>query len=401
MQATIVFQKNWEAIHARNPDGSRKYRYIINTGSSRSSKTHSIIQIHYLKAWEKHRRISIWRETKKDTKDTVLADFKKSLPTFDRYDKVTFNKTESIYTFPTNSTIEICGGDDESRVHGFQGDIAHFNEPYGISRETFDQIDMRTSEYIIIDWNPKTKHWIDDLSKQDNAIVIHSTFKDNPFCPIEQRNKILSYEPTEYNISNGTANEFMWMIYGLGLKAERPNRIYKDWIIAPDAVWKDLHYSSYFGLDFGLSAPSALVEMKFDGDRTFYLKQWLYKPLNLINGTLSEEFERLGVSKTLEIICDSGNELNQSEAQKLINAGYNIIKAKKGSGSVVAGIELMQKYRIVVMQGSKELIDEYENYCWRIAKGVQLDEPDPSCDDHALDASKYVINWFGRINYLS
>lgn len=401
MQATIVFQKNWEAIHATNPDGSRKYRYIINTGSSRSSKTHSIIQLHYLKAWEKHRRISIWRETKKDTKDTVLADFKKSLPTFDRYEQVTFNKTESIYTFPTNSTIEICGGDDESRVHGFQGDIAHFNEPYGISRETFDQIDMRTSEYIIIDWNPKTRHWIDDLSKQDNAIVIHSTFKDNPFCPIEQRNKILSYEPTEYNIANGTANEFMWMIYGLGLKAERPNRIFKDWIIAPDAVWKDLHYSSYFGLDFGLSAPSALVEMKFDGDRTFYLKQWLYKPLNLINGTLSEEFERLGVSKTLEIICDSGNELNQSEAQKLINSGYNIIKAKKGSGSVVAGIELMQKYRIVVMQGSSELIDEYENYCWRIAKGFQLDEPDPSCDDHALDASKYVINWFGRINYLS
>lgn len=401
MQATIVFQKNWEAIHATNPDGSRKYRYIINTGSSRSSKTHSIIQIHYLKAWEKHRRISIWRETKKDTKDTVLADFKKSLPTFEDHEQVTFNKTESIYTFPSNSTIEICGGDDESRVHGFQGDIAHFNEPYGISRETFDQIDMRTSEYIIIDWNPKTKHWIDDLSKQDNAIVIHSTFKDNPFCPIEQRNKILSYEPTEYNIANGTANEFMWMIYGLGLKAERPNRIFKDWIIKPDSVWKDLMYSSYFGLDFGLSAPTSLVEMKFDGDRTFYLKQWLYKPLNEISGTLSDEFERLGVSKTLEIICDSGNELNQSEAQKLINSGYNIIKAKKGSGSVVAGIELMQKYRIVVMQGSEELIEEYENYCWRIAKGVQLDEPEPTCADHALDASKYVINWFGRINYLS
>jgi hypothetical protein len=116
--------------------------------------------------------------------------------------------------------------------------------------------------------------------------------------------------------------------------------------------------------------------------------------------TLSDEFTKLGISKVKEIICDSGNELNQSEAQKLINAGYNIIKAKKGSGSVVAGIELMQKYKIVVTDDSFELLDEYENYCWRVAKGVQLDEPDPLCADHLLDASKYVINWFGRTNYL-
>ena len=400
MKATIVFEKIWHSINAKNPDGSRKYRYIINTGSSRSSKTHSIIQCHYLKAWEKPRRISIWRETKKDTKDTVLADFKKALPSFDKNEFVQFNKTESVYTFPNQSTVEICGGDDESRVHGFQGDIAHFNEPYNISRETFDQIDMRTSEFVIIDWNPKTKHWIDDLSKQDNAIVIHSTFKDNPFCPVEQRNKILSYEPTEYNIANGTANEFMWQVYGLGLKAERPNRIYKDWIKIPAKQWNHITFPSYFGLDFGLSAPCGLVEMKFDGDRTFYLKQHLYKPLNAMAGTLSDEFAKLNISKVKEIICDSGNELNQSEAQKLINAGYNVIKAKKGSGSVVAGIELMQKYKIVVTDDSHELFDEYENYCWRVAKGVQLDEPDSLCADHLLDASKYVINWFGRINYL-
>lgn len=441
MKATIVFEKTWEAIHATNPDGSRKYKYIIHTGSSRSSKTYSILQTHWLICFSRpNMRVSIWRETKADCKMTILADLKKAVQTFPNNHLVNFNKTESIYTFPNGSTIEFMGGDEENRVHGFQGNVGHLNEPYNFAEEAFNQIDMRTSDYIIIDWNPKVKHFIDELSKRENAIVIHSTYKDNPFVPYEQKRKIESYLPLKYthvvennilsianariydfesnklNLNNsqikelkralfneeqGTANDYLHLVYAKGLKAERPNRIFKDWIIAPDAVWKDLHYSSYFGLDFGLSAPSALVEMKFDGDRTFYLKQWLYKPLNLINGTLSEEFERLGVSKTLEIVCDSGNELNQSEAQKLINSGYNIIKAKKGSGSVVAGIELMQKYRIVVMQGSKDLIDEYENYCWRIAKGVQLDEPDPSCDDHALDASKYVINWFGRINYLS
>jgi hypothetical protein len=55
-----------------------------------------------------------------------------------------------------------------------------------------------------------------------------------------------------------------------------------------------LPYQSYYGLDFGLSAPSVIVEMKFDGDRTFF-KERMYSPsMNKLTGTLSEEFEHLG-----------------------------------------------------------------------------------------------------------
>ena len=110
-----------------------------------------------------------------------------------------------------------------------QGNIAHLNEPYKFGLEAFDQIDMRTSDFIIIDWNPKNNHWIDEIARRENAIVIHSTFKDNPFCPPEQKKKILSYEPTEFNIQQNTASDYLWTVYGLGLKAEKPNRIFKNW----------------------------------------------------------------------------------------------------------------------------------------------------------------------------
>jgi hypothetical protein len=57
-----------EAINAKNEDGSRKYKYIINTGSSRSSKTYSI-QTHWIKSLSvPNTRVSIWRETKADCK---------------------------------------------------------------------------------------------------------------------------------------------------------------------------------------------------------------------------------------------------------------------------------------------------------------------------------------------
>jgi phage terminase large subunit len=107
------------------------------------------------------------------------------------------NKTESFYAYPERNTFfEIHGADDEEKVHGLTQNVAWLNEPYKISKDTFDQIDQRC-DLIFIDWNPKRSHWIEELSKRDNAIVIHSTYKDNPFCPEEQRIKIESYQPIE------------------------------------------------------------------------------------------------------------------------------------------------------------------------------------------------------------
>ena len=403
MQATIVFEKIWDAIHAKNIDGSRKYKYIINTGSSRSSKTHSILQIEWVMCLKKpNTRVSIWRETKADCKMTILADLKKAVPTFPNTENVIFNKTESIYTFPNGSTIEFMGGDEENRVHGFQGNIAHLNEPYKFALEAFDQIDMRTSDFLIIDWNPKNKHWIDEVSKRENAIVIHSTFRDNPFIPEEQKKKILSYDPSNpFNVEQGTANNYLWQVYGLGLKAEKPNRIFKGWKTLSDSDFYKLPYQSYFGLDFGLSAPTALTEMKFDGDENYFFREVLYCPLNDMKCTLAEMFDKLEIPKHKQIICDSGNELNKEEARKLKNAGYNVINAKKGSGSISAGIETMQKSKIHYTRESTNIETEYESYSWKIWQGIQMDVPEENGDDHALDAMKYVISWYTKVFRLS
>lgn len=395
IKATGVFEKNWEALQ------SGKYKYIINSGSSRSSKTFSILQIFWILAWSKEcTKLSVFRNTKKDCKDTILQDMLKYYITLDNYEFVKFNKTESIFTFPNGSTINIEGTDDELKVHGYHSDYLWFNEFYKMPKETFDQLDMRCSVAVFMDYNPVGRLWSDDLIKQDNAKLIHSTFKDNPFCPLEQKKKILSYEPTEYNLQQLTANAYMWQVYGLGLKAEKPNKIYHNWKVIPDAEFDSLQYSSFFGMDFGLSSPSAMVEMKFDGDKSFFIKEILYKPLNQMQGTLSTELDNLKIPKHIEIICDVGNELNKTEMQKLRNAGYNVLPAMKGAGSILSGIETIQKSTIYYTKSSKNIENEYDTYSWRIAQGVQLDEPEQT-DDHLLDAMKYVISWYRRTRYLS
>lgn len=396
IKATPVFEKNWEALQCG------KYKYIINSGSSRSSKTFSILQIFWIIAWTKdNTKLAVFRNTKKDCKDTILQDMLKYYRTLENFEDIVFNKTESVFTFPNKSTISIEGTDDELKVHGYHSDFLWFNEFYKMPKSTFDQLDMRCSDTVFMDYNPVGKLWSDDLVKQDNAILIHSTFKDNPFVPLEQKKKILSYEPTEYNKQQATADAYMWNVYGLGLKAEKPNRIFKNWKTLTDSDFYKLPYQIYRGLDFGLSAKTALCDMKFDGDENYFFKERLYMPMNEMKGSLSEEFERLGIEKHIEIICDSGNEINKSEGIKLRNAGYNIIFAKKGAGSISSGIETMQKSKIHYTRESTNIELEYESYSWKIWQGIQMDVPEENGDDHILDAMKYVISWHTKVFRLS
>lgn len=395
IKSTIVFQKNWNALN------SGQYKYIINSGSSRSSKTFSIIQIFWILAWTKERtKLAVFRNTKKDCKDTILQDMLKYYPTLENWDSIKYNKTESTLTFPNGSTIFIEGTDDELKVHGYHSDYLWFNEIYKVPLEVFNQLDMRCSGSVFLDYNPIGIMWSDNLLKQDNAIVIHSTFKDNPFCPLEQKKKILSYEPTPYNIEQKTASDYLWTVYGLGLKAEKPNRIFKGWETMSEKLFFDLPYPMYYGMDFGLSAPSTVIAMKFDGDRTFFFHELLYKPMNKMQGTLSEELINLGIDKRLELICDSSNEINETEGRKLKNSGFNVIFALKGKGSVKSGIELLQKKKVIYTISSLNLESEYEQHSWRVVQGLQLDEPEQG-NDHAIDACKYVSSWYARTRRLT
>jgi phage terminase large subunit len=346
------------------------------------------------------------------------------------------NKTNHTWTFKhNNSFIRFTGLDDENDAMGMTQDICWINEPYNFSHEVYKQLSQRTSKYIIFDWNPKQSHWVDIERLKANTITLKSTFRDNPYCPHESRKQILSYQPVEkcllvvegkltlkealiYNATENpqkfarplikelvrcrineatkSSSLYHWLVYGEGEKAEKPNRIFKNWKIIKDELFDNLPYPLYYATDFGLSACTAMIACKFDGDRTFFFKELLYKPMNLMEGTLVQEFEKLKIDKNKENICDSGNEINTSESAKLRNAGYNIVSAKKGAGSVNGGIESLQKAQAVYTESSVNIEMEYENYSWRIWQGIQLDEPEQTSEDHLMDCCRMFVMWYVR-----
>lgn len=439
LDVTIVWQKNWDAIHAKNPDGTRKYRYIINRGSSRSSKTYSLIDCFDLYARQnRDKRLTVWRDTKTDCRKTVLQDMLRHFKTTARY-KVDqeYNKTESIFTYGTSSTFEIHGTDDEETVHGLTQSAAWFNEPYKISRETFDQIDQRTSDFIFIDYNPKKGHWIEDLMKDPRSLVISSTFKDNPFCPEESRAKILSYQPVsacalvldghmteneamEYDLASNphgydlaelvrcrenhnknTANAFNWSVYGLGEKAERPNRIFRWDPISPEE-YRKLELRTWIGCDWGKVDPWAIIEAKYL-DGCLYVRELNYLSENDIrlrmhhtelaqisgdeDGIVTYQFAKIGVAKNIEVVCDSNR---PSKIAALRRHGWQAFGANKLKGSIIDGIDILHNLQVRFTTDSENIAFEQENYSYDVGNdGAILEEPE-DINNHTIDAIRYI-----------
>ena len=406
-----------------------EYRYtkLISSGGSRSSKSYSILQILMLElVTHKNIKISVWRDTKVTCKSSVMEDFQKIIM-FDSFIHANFKENKQLSTFtykPTGSKIVFTGADDVGKVLGGQQDISFFNEVTEFNEEVHNQICQRTAKRVIYDYNPSKDFFIEGLRFDKEAKFIHSTFMDNIYCPTNAAQKILSYEPWEsgtYEIFDGkevrykgkpitvenqppphiqntktnTASIYLWLVYGLGIGSEKPQKIYHGWNKITNEYFESLEYSSYLGLDFGTSNPTAAVEVKYDGNGGFYIRERLYKPLREITDSLPTVLKtEIPEAKKMLIVGDSAKELY---INILLEAGYTILKALKGAGSIEAGIGILKSLTIYYVP-SKNLQKEYDNYSFGVDRyGKATDDPIKK-DDHLMDALRYIITYL--IKYL-
>lgn len=411
---TPVFYKNYQALKAKGPDGKRKYKYIINTGGSRSSKTWSLLELmHQIAEHNPEHRITIWRESKELCRATLWQDYQKILRITGRLVTEQRNKQLAAYTFANGSNLEFIGTDDEEKVHGLTQQVAWLNEPYKTSKETFDQIDQR-ADLIFIDWNPKKKSWINDLAKLPNAIVIHSTYADNPFCPEQSRIKIESYDPDNpINVANGTSDPYMWAVYGLGTMAEKPDRVF-NWPTCTLEFYRSQNLTPLYGVDWGRVDPWGVLEAKYY-DGTLYLHQINYMSesgweaklpkaemeairASGTEGLVQAVWRKFGIDKNRDIICDD-NRPNKIEALRA--AGWeNAIRAKKPQGSIADGVELLLSLNVVITETSSDLIAEAENYSRKTDRqGVLIDEY-LDADNHLIDPARYVAQFLRDIGVI-
>jgi phage terminase large subunit len=363
IKSTVIFEKNYEAIAGDK-------RFIINEGGSRSSKTYSLCQLMIIYCLQNNNKVvSVIRKTFPALRATVLRDFIEILKDIGIYKQEAHNKSEHIYTFANGSMIEFFSVDNEQKIRGRKRDIAWLNESNELYFDDYTQINMRTEDKLIFDYNPSDSvSWLYELPK-DESILIKSTYRDNPFLPDSIKLQIEDLKRTD---------EALYQIYALGEKATSKSNIYSNWSFVTHRPARFVKY--VYGCDFGYNHPTALIRVYYC-DNDIYIEPVIYESY-LTTTMLIEKLGTLGIEQTVTILADYSR---PEIIQEMNIAGYDVQNANK---VVKKGIDNLKTFG-VICQDDKAIRREYENYKWKKIGDQILDEPVKLFDD-AMDAIRYA-----------
>lgn len=286
-----------------------------------------------------------------------------------------WNKSDFTYTFETGSKIEFFSVDQPGKVRGPRRDRLFINEANNVPYETFDQLEVRTKEFIFLDWNPVSEFWYyDKVANREDCEHLILTYRDNESLD----------ERIVQAIEQRKDRKGWWQVYGEGQLGEVEGKIYKDWAIIEEIP----HFARLerYGLDFGYSNdPTAIVGIYYyDGgyiwDEVCYQKGLSNKQIaDILN---NQERKSL-------VIADSAEPKSIDEIKTY---GVNILPAEKGRDSVNNGIQIVQDQRISVTKRSVNIIKEYRNYLWETDKeGKILNTPEHMWS-HSMDAGRYALS---------
>lgn len=364
MNHTNVFSRNLDAYQKNN-------RFILNQGGSRSSKTFSIIQLIIFICLSKSKtKVSIIRKSFPALRGTVMRDFMDLMDTYDLYDIRNHNKTEHTYRFKNGSTIEFFSIDDSMKVRGRKQDICYINEANELSFEEFQQLSLRTSQSLFIDYNPSdSEHWLYTLAKDERSLLIKSTYKDNQFL---EKSLVDEIE----NLIN--VDENYYKIYALGEAPIASSRIYSHF----QQYYTELKYTEcVYGIDFGYTHVSTIVKVMYSENK-IYVKELLYESGLTVDDLCSRVKELIRDNN--RIYCDSAR---PDIIEQLRRIGLNVSSSNK---SVKEGIDYIKSQQIFIHYDSINLLREFRLYSWKSKNGLFIDEPIKVNDD-ALDAMRYAI----------
>lgn len=373
IKATNIFQRNYEAL------SNSGVRFIINQGGSRSSKTYSLCQLIIVYCLQNPNKVvSIVRKTFPALRATVMRDFFEIMKDLNIYEKTNHNMSENIYRFNNGSIVEFFSVDDEQKIRGRKRDIGWCNEANELWFDDFQQLNMRTEQKLIFDYNPSDSvSWLYELP-QDESILIKSTYKDNPFLPESIKRQIEDLKRTD---------EAQYQIYALGEKAISRTNIYNTWEFLSE---KPMRFKNYvMGLDFGYNHPTALMRVYWC-DNDIYIEPVIYESY-LTTSELIEKFKTLDINQTDDILADYSRPEIIAEMQ---NAGYNVNNANK---VVKQGIDYVKSFKVYA-KDDKRIIREYENYKYKKVGDMITDEPIKMFDD-AMDAVRYAVTFIKEMYF--
>lgn len=350
-------------------------------GGSSASKTISILLYLIARAQQDTVKTltSVVSESIPHLKRGALRDFKNIMQAHGYWRDNRWNATDSIYTFETGSEIEFFSTDNGAKLRGARRDRLFMNEANNNAFEAFEQLEIRTKDFIFLDWNPSEEFWFytELVGKRDDIDFIILTYLDNEALDrrivdaLEQRKNRKGW----------------WQVYGLGQLGEVEGRIYKGWQIL-ETIPEEARLERR-GLDFGYTNdPTAIIDLYYWNGAYIINERCFKKGLSnkQIADILSDEPD-------IPVLADSAEPKSIDEIESY---GINIRGVGKGKDSVKQGIQFVQDQKIFVTARSVNVIKEFRNYLWKTDKdGKVLNEPEHQYS-HSMDAVRYAFSEMSR-----
>lgn len=364
VKGTIVFEKNWEAINSEK-------RFIRNQGGSRSSKTYSIIQCLILYCLKNKKKvISVVRKTGPALTATCYRDFLEILKEWNLYSEAQHNKSEKIYTFENGSQIEFFSIDNEQKLRGRKRHLCWCNEANELLYDDFQQLNLRTSEKIIIDFNPSDSDNFVYHLPPETTYDIHSTYKDNPFLEQAIIDEIENYKNTDENY---------YTIFALGQRAFSKENVFSRWEITKKPEYLN---DFIYGLDLGYKHPTALIKIWFNSKhKELFFEEVIYET-HLTSQDLVNKMIEKGVDKGSTIVSETARPEIIADLRR---SGFKIVEANK---NVKDGLNCVKTFSIKLSESSYNIQKENENYKFKKVNGVVTEDIVKLYDD-AMDAIRY------------
>jgi len=360
-------------------------KIIVEQGGTRSGKTYNILLwiIFSYCTQNTNKIITICRKSFPSLRATVMRDFFDILKTHKMYNEINHNKSSSEYNL-YNNLVEFISLDEPQKVRGRKRDVLFINEANELYFEDWQQLLFRTNEKIILDYNPSDEYsWIyDKVINREDADFYITTYKDNTFLEEALIKEIERLKETDPQY---------WQIYGLGQKGVSKATIfnYQESNIPDDADFLSM------GVDYGYTNdPTAHISVYKKG-HNLYIEEHLYKTM-MTAEDIHSHFKLLNVGD--KIIYSDSAEPRLNDYLK--RTGWNIRPTKKGRDSIIAGIDLLKRYKLYVTPNSKNLIQEFRNYKWSEDKTGKLTNIPIDRNNHLLDSLRYAtFNILSKPNF--
>ena len=192
---------------------SDEHRYLILFGGAGSGKSYFIVERYIVKLLrQKQFNLLVVRNTGKTNRDSTYALFKQVIIKWGLYNYFKINESDlRIKCILNGNEIIFAGLDDVEKLKSVtfsKGELTDIwiEEASEIQESDFNQLDVRlrgkgTKKQIVISFNPiDINHWLKKRfidRKDDNVLVMHSTYKDNEFLDEDYKALLESYKDTD------------------------------------------------------------------------------------------------------------------------------------------------------------------------------------------------------------